>query len=241
MKSYMKYKMNMRENKMSSTDRASTLSLGSGVNQKLKKESRFGELDLHKLHPNPFAQFCLWFQDVLEFGFLEPNAMMLATVNSSGVPSARMVLLKDFDESGFIFFTNYLSQKGKEIERNPSAALVFWWDKLERQIRITGKVEKIEASESDRYFKSRPLESQIGAWVSEQSTVIENRNTLDKKFKELSNTFNKDDIYRPKFWGGYRVAPSMFEFWQGRPNRLHDRFRYARINQSEWKIERLSP
>ena len=193
------------------------------------------------IDPNPIEQFSLWFQQALDAQLPEPNAMTLATVTSNGQPSARMVLLKDFDDRGFIFYTNYQSFKGKQLTENPQAALVFWWAELERQVRIEGKVERVSDAESDRYFYSRPHGSQIGAWVSEQSQVIESREVLDQKLAQLEAQYQDKKIPRPPHWGGFRVIPQVIEFWQGRPNRLHDRLCYSLTEYNIWAIKRLSP
>lgn len=190
--------------------------------------------------PNPFIQFQQWFDQALVAQLPEPNAMTLATVTPDGKPRARMVLLKDFDEQGFVFYTNYNSQKGQELAENPQASLVFWWAQLERQVRIGGRVEKVSENQSDEYFFSRPLNSRLGAWVSNQSEVIESREVLEQKLQELHTKYQDQDVPRPRHWGGLRVIPIEIEFWQGRPSRLHDRLLYTRENSS-WKIERLSP
>ncbi|GFE69507.1 pyridoxamine 5'-phosphate oxidase [Chroococcus sp. FPU101] len=190
---------------------------------------------------NPFIQFKNWFEKALEAQILEPNAMTLATVTPEGKPSSRMVLLKDFDERGFVFFTNYNSAKGQQLNQNPWVALVFWWDTLERQVRIEGKVEKVTEAESDRYFYSRPNESRFGAWASEQSKIIENREILEQRLAELKQKYAGQEVPRPPHWGGYRVIPDLIEFWQGRPSRLHDRLSYRRSETSQWLRERLSP
>lgn len=190
---------------------------------------------------DPFKQFQNWLEQALSSELIEPNAMTLATVNQEGKPTARIVLLKDFNDKGFVFFTNYHSQKGKDLTENPWAALVFWWNKLERQVRIEGKVDKISPEESDIYFHSRPLGSQLGAYVSEQSQVIENREILDQKLKEMEEKFKDQIIPRPSNWGGFRVTPSQFEFWQGRTNRLHDRLLYRLSEDQIWIRERLAP
>lgn len=202
--------------------------------------SRYG-LSETDVDPNPFKQFATWLQQAVDAQLLEPNAMTLATATPDGQPSARMVLLKDFDERGFVFFTNYQSHKGKQLTDNPWAALVFWWVPLERQVRIEGKVEKIAPQESDAYFHSRPRESQLGAWVSDQSQIIANRDLLEQKLEELTAQYTDREIPRPPDWGGFRVVPTNIEFWQGRPSRLHDRLRYCLTEEGAWLIERLSP
>lgn len=191
-------------------------------------------------HHNPFEQFKIWFQQALDAQILEPNAMTVATTTADGQPCARIVLLKAFDERGFTFFTNYESQKGQKLTKNPYAALVFWWGELERQVRIEGEVEKVTPDESDQYFYSRPKASQIGAWVSEQSKIIGSREILDQRFAELEQQYANQRIPRPEHWGGFRVIPSVIEFWQGRPSRLHDRLRY-RQEGDQWIRERLAP
>ncbi|AOK30458.1 pyridoxamine 5'-phosphate oxidase [Burkholderia singularis] len=198
-----------------------------------------GEADVN---PNPFAQFDAWFNDALNAQLPEPNTMTLATVDASGRPSARIVLIKGVDERGFVFFTNYESRKGREIAQNPNAALLFYWIELERQVRVEGRIEKTSAEESDRYFASRPLGSRIGAWASEQSAVIASRDVLEAREREIRARFG-DEPPRPPHWGGYRVVPSSIEFWQGRPSRLHDRLLYTRdaASASGWTISRLSP
>jgi pyridoxamine 5'-phosphate oxidase len=167
--------------------------------------------------------------------------MTIATATPDGKPAARMVLLKDFDERGFVFFTNYNSRKGQELAENPQAALVFWWVELERQVRICGRVEKISENESDKYYDSRPENSRLGAWVSNQSEVIESREVLEQRWQDFQRRYDNQDIPRPPHWGGLRVIPAEIEFWQGRPSRLHDRLLYTRLDHGSWKIERLSP
>ena len=189
---------------------------------------------------DPFDQFKKWYDEAAESGIREPNAMTLATAKSTGEPSARMVLLKGMSEAGFVFFTNYDSQKGTELIENPHAALLFYWPSLERQVRITGSVEKIPAEESDSYFASRPRGAQLGAHVSRQSSVISDRDELVKRFSEVEGSYGDRTVDRPEYWGGFRVTPSGYEFWQGRENRLHDRVRY-RQQEGAWIIERLSP
>jgi pyridoxamine 5'-phosphate oxidase len=190
---------------------------------------------------NPFQQFHKWFHEAIESDILEPNAMTLATINGEGKPVARIVLLKNLDEQGFVFFSNYSSQKGQNLANNPWASLVFWWGELERQVRVEGKVEKITDSESDQYFNSRPLGSQLGAWASPQSQVIPNRKFLEHRLEEFTNKYQDQVIPRPENWGGYRVIPNVIEFWQGRQNRLHDRLCYRLNDQGQWQIDRLAP
>jgi pyridoxamine 5'-phosphate oxidase len=208
---------------------------------KMRKEYTRAELDESTVHPDPFVQFRAWFDAALKADFEEPNAMTLSTVASSGKPSSRMVLLKSYDEQGFVFFTNYNSQKGQELAQNPRAALLFWWDKMDRQIQVEGEVEKISEQESSEYFNSRPRGSQLGAWVSNQSAVIAGREVLVNRIEQLSKEYEGREIPRPPYWGGYRVKPLVFEFWQGRPNRLHDRLQYRKLADGSWIIERLSP
>ena len=207
----------------------------------LRKDYTVSGLSEIEVNANPFTQFQQWFDQALAAQLLEPNAMTVATATADGKPKARMVLLKDFDERGFVFYTNYNSQKGQELAENPQASLVFWWAELERQVRISGRVEKVSEKESDKYFNSRPLSSRLGAWASNQSEVIENREVLTRQLQELQTKYHNQDIKRPPHWGGLRVIPTEIEFWQGRPSRLHDRLRYTRLDDGTWKIERLSP
>ena len=192
---------------------------------------------------SPVAQFTKWFEQAIESGIDEPNAMSLATADSAGRPSLRTVLLKYFDEDGFVFFTNYSSRKSREIGENPNVSLLFPWVALERQVVIVGTAEKISTAESLKYFTSRPHESQLGAWVSQQSSVIPNRKFLQMKLAEIGRKFKAGKVPLPDFWGGYRVIPREIEFWQGGAARLHDRFQYTRQSESEnlWNINRLSP
>lgn len=190
--------------------------------------------------PNPIQQFTLWFNEAVAAGVAESDAMTLATATASGNPSSRIVLLKGFDERGFVFYTNYESRKARELAANSRVSLLFYWMPIKRQVRIQGTVEKVSADESDQYFRSRPLGSRIGAWASDQSEVIESRAVLEIKFKTFGDKFG-DEVPRPPHWGGYRVKPDTIEFWQGRENRLHDRLRYRLQNDGSWLIERLGP
>ncbi|MGJ5676100.1 MAG: pyridoxamine 5'-phosphate oxidase [Nostochopsis sp.] len=207
----------------------------------LRKDYTLRGLNETDIAPNPFIQFQKWFDEALTAQLLEPNAMTLATTTPDGKPSARIVLLKDFDKRGFVFFTNYNSHKGQELAENPQAALVFWWAELERQVRICGHVEKVSENDSDRYFQSRPFNSRLGAWASNQSDIIENRTLLEQRFQELQAQYENQDVPRPLHWGGLRVIPIEIEFWQGRSSRLHDRILYTRLDNGDWKIQRLSP
>jgi pyridoxamine 5'-phosphate oxidase len=207
----------------------------------MREEYMLSGLSEEDLAPGPFQQFELWFEQALAGNMLEPNAMSLATVSPEGQPSVRTVLLKYFDEEGFVFFTNYESRKAREIAHNPRVALLFPWLELERQVQISGTASKISHAESLKYFLSRPHGSQLGAWVSQQSSVISSRQMLLSKFDELKRKFQAGQVPLPSFWGGYRIVPDTFEFWQGRQSRLHDRFRYSRQPDGAWLIERLAP
>jgi pyridoxamine 5'-phosphate oxidase len=193
------------------------------------------------LHSDPFKQFGAWFAAALAADIRDVNAMSLATATPDGKPSVRIVLLKSFDERGFTFFTNYDSEKGKQLEANPHASLNFFWPKLERQIRISGSVERTSREDSAAYFHSRPPGSRLGAWVSKQSEVIDSRQILDARLDQMEERFADGEIPLPPHWGGYRLKPDQIEFWQGRPNRLHDRFRYSRQVDGAWQIDRLAP
>ena len=207
----------------------------------LRQHYALESLSKNDVRPDPVAQFAYWFEEAQSGQILEPNAMTLATATSDGRPSARTVLLKDFGNQGFTFFTNYESQKGMELAANPRAALLFTWLELQRQIRIEGRVEKIAPEDSLAYFQSRPRESQIGAWASPQSHPIEGREVLQKREAEMELKFaGLEKLPIPPNWGGYRVLPELFEFWQGRMSRLHDRILYTREGEG-WKIERLAP
>lgn len=190
---------------------------------------------------NPFTQFDLWFHEAVKTEVMEPNAMTLATATKDGIPSARIVLLKGYDEKGFSFYTNYLSRKGRELAKNPHAALVFFWPELQRQVRIEGILHKLSKEESEVYFNSRPFESRIGAISSPQSQVIPNRESLEVVFKNMDEKYKGKHVPKPSHWGGYVLQPVAIEFWQGRPSRLHDRVKYALMEKGKWKIERLAP
>ncbi len=207
----------------------------------LRKDYTLQDLCQKEINPNPFIQFKFWFDQALAAQLTEPNAMTLATSTPDGKPSARMVLLKNFDERGFVLFTNYNSHKGQELAENPHAALVFWWAELERQVRIVGTVEKISTEESDGYFEMRPPHSRLGAWASNQSEVIAGREVLERQWQEFQLKYENQEVPRPPHWGGFRVIPQEIEFWQGRSSRLHDRLLYIRLDDGGWQIERLSP
>lgn len=206
----------------------------------LRHEYSLKSLSENDVKPTPIEQFDLWLSQAIESGVPEPNAMTLATSTFDGKPSARVVLLKHYDDKGMSFFTNYESRKAKNILQNPYGALVFYWPELERQVRIEGKIHKATDAESDRYFKTRPEASKIGAWASPQSSVIPNRKYLERLMADFEEEFKGKTVKRPPNWGGYTLVPTLFEFWQGRPNRLHDRIQYTLIN-NQWKIERLAP
>jgi pyridoxamine 5'-phosphate oxidase len=206
----------------------------------LRREYARARLDEANVSPDPIAEFARWFEEAVKAEVQEPNAMTLASVGPGGAPSARIVLLKGFDERGFVFFTDYRSQKGTELEQNPRGALVFYWPELERQVRITGSTVPVGRGESEAYFRTRPRGSRISAWISHQSQVIASRRLLEDRIPELEKRFSGDEVPLPPYWGGIRLVPTTVEFWQGRTSRLHDRIRYTR-DGDRWRIERLSP
>ncbi|AUM14458.1 pyridoxamine 5'-phosphate oxidase [Ketobacter alkanivorans] len=206
----------------------------------MRREFESSGLNEEDLNQDPIIQFENWFQDARNAGILEPNAMSLATVDNTGQPTLRTVLLKYFDEHGFVFFTNYESRKAQNIEAHPQAAALFPWIGLNRQVSVQGKVRRISKAESFKYFSSRPRESQIGAWVSDQSKAINSRGLLEQKLAEMKRKFGDGKIPLPSFWGGYQIVPERIEFWQGRPHRLHDRFEYLK-EESGWTTQRLQP
>ncbi|WP_428025659.1 pyridoxamine 5'-phosphate oxidase [Arcobacter sp.] len=208
---------------------------------KLRQEYTTKGLRRNDLLDSPIKQFELWFKQALDANILEPNAMSLATVGTDMKPSIRTVLLKLYDENGFVFFSNYKSKKAWQIEKNPHAAIHFAWLELERQVKIEGSIEKISKTDSLKYFLSRPKGSQIGAWVSHQSEIISSRSLLEAKFDEIKNKFIKGEIPFPSFWGGYIIKPEVIEFWQGGKDRLHDRFEYKLLEDTTWEINRLAP
>jgi pyridoxamine 5'-phosphate oxidase len=206
-----------------------------------RREYTLAGLRRADLDADPIAQFTKWFQQAVASAVPEPNAMTLATADASSHPSARIVLLKNADQRGFTFYTNYDSRKGRELAENPNASLAFFWPQLERQVCIAGTVGKVSRAESEKYFNSRPRGSRLSAWVSHQSEAIADRAALEKKLVELEQKFPGELVPLPPYWGGFCVEPARIEFWQGRPNRLHDRFRYLRQSDASWVIERLSP
>lgn len=207
----------------------------------IRKDYQLQSLSEADVAPNPVAQFGKWWDDAVKSEIDEVNAMTLATVNAEGVPSARIVLLKGYDENGFIFFTNYNSSKGNELEKNANACLVFFWKELERQVRITGVAEKISTEDSIAYFNSRPNGSKIGAWASPQSLAVAGKAWLKETFDYYRERFKHGEIPKPPHWGGYRIKPVKAEFWQGRPSRMHDRILYTLQADGKWGIERLAP
>ncbi len=206
----------------------------------IRKEYTQSKLDEESILKNPFDQFDKWFKEALDSEITEPTAMVLSTVDSSAQPFQRTVLLKTFDKDGFVFYTNYESRKAEQVGSNPKVNILFPWYQLERQVAITGRVEKVSTKQSLKYFLSRPKGSQLGAWVSNQSEVISSRSVLETKLEQMKKKFKEGKIPLPDHWGGYRIIPSSFEFWQGRKNRLHDRFLYG-IENDGWKVNRLAP
>jgi pyridoxamine 5'-phosphate oxidase len=207
---------------------------------RLRRDYTRAGLDESDADPNPIEQFRRWFDEALAADLHEPNAMILATATPDGRPSARIVLLKGFDERGFVFYTNYDGRKSRELEANPFCALVFYWGELERQVRVEGRASRVPGEESDAYFERRPRGSQLGAWASEQSRPVRDRGVLEERLRELKGEYEDREVPRPPFWGGSRVEPETIEFWQGRENRLHDRLRYRRVGDL-WERERLQP
>ena len=207
---------------------------------KLRRDYLFTDLDENKVKINPFDQFNVWMEEAIKADLIDPSAMILATADKNAVPAVRVVLLKRVDKEGLVFYTNYESKKGKDISENPQASLLFFWKELERQIRISGKVKKVSKKESESYFHSRPYESQLAALASKQSSIIPGRKHLENKFDELKNEFKGKEIPLPAYWGGFKLVPESFEFWQGRENRLHDRISYLK-EKNKWKIIRLAP
>lgn len=207
----------------------------------IRTEYTKASLDQSTIEKNPIVQFEKWFHEALEAEVMEANAMTLSTVTESGRPTARIVLLKGIEQNKFLFYTNYQSQKGKELDNNPACALTFFWPELERQVRIEGISERLESSVSEVYFQSRPRSSQVGAWASPQSTIIKDRSLLEERAREIEKRFaGKETLPKPKQWGGYAIEPHEIEFWQGRPSRLHDRIVYYR-SENEWVVHRLAP
>lgn len=208
--------------------------------ENIRRSYKLKSLDVTDVNLNPFVQFDIWFDEMMKSNLIEPTAVILATATKDGKPSVRTLLLKSYDEKGFVFYSNYESRKGKELAENNNASLLFYWGELERQVRIEGKVEKVTQKESEKYFRTRPYTSRLGTWASRQSTIIDSRATIIKKVFYYLVKFHSKDIPLPPYWGGYRLIPDYFEFWQGRPSRLHDRIIYRRENDN-WKIDRLSP
>jgi pyridoxamine 5'-phosphate oxidase len=206
----------------------------------IRRDFSSKQLDESSVGNNPYQLFAQWFEEAVGSQILDPYAMMIATVSKENKPSSRVVYMRDISEKGLVFYTNYDSQKGNDLDSNPHISLLFFWGELERQIRIEGKVSVLDPIKSDSYFSSRPRESQIGAWTSNQSQIIESRKYLEDRYKEFTAKFENKNVDRPKQWGGYLVEPTSFEFWQGRPSRLHDRVKFLHSG-SDWKIVRLAP
>ncbi len=207
----------------------------------IRKEYTKASLDINTVNPDPLLQFQIWFNEAWASEVLEPNAMNLSTVNEDGRPTSRIVLLKGIEDGKFQFFTNYQSKKGRELENNSACALTFFWPELERQVRIEGDAIRLDNDKSEAYFKGRPRGSQIGAWASPQSSIIENRDILDERVLQIENKFQQTDVLpKPYQWGGFQIEPFLIEFWQGRANRLHDRIEYSLVD-AHWKIQRLAP
>lgn len=207
----------------------------------IRKDYKLKALSEEEAEKDPIQQFTTWWKEAIDAQIDEVNAMTLATATADGIPDARIVLLKEYDQQGFVFFTNYTSAKGQQLAENAHAALVFFWKELERQVRISGKVTRVSAEESDAYYNSRPEGSRIGAWASPQSKPIENRDWLDQEDSKYREIFRAQPIIRPDHWGGFRVQPQRIEFWQGRPSRLHDRLYYTLDQQGNWNLQRLAP
>ncbi len=209
--------------------------------RQLRKEYSRSSLDISNVLNDPIKQFEKWFDEAVKAGITEPNAMHLATVDASGQPSSRIVLLKEITTNKFVFYTNYQSKKGRELENNPACALTFFWPEIERQVRIEGSAERIDTAQSDSYFQSRPRSSQVGAWASPQSAPIANRQILDERVAQIETRFKDHNLLpRPHQWGGYAVDPFLIEFWQGRASRLHDRLQFTKVD-GQWRIDRLAP
>lgn len=209
--------------------------------QKLRESYANTGIDRSSINSDPYKQFELWFQQAIEAGFSEPNAMSLATANKAAAPSQRTVLLKSYDAKGFVFYTNYGSRKAEQLAENDQVSLLFPWIPLHRQVIVEGRATRVSAAESLRYFATRPRGSQLGAWASSQSEIISTRSILQSKLQEITEKFKQGDVSLPKFWGGYRIKPHRIEFWQGRNHRLHDRFLYQLDENDSWQIDRLSP
>ena len=215
--------------------------IDNGMKIETHSEYTRGHLDLEQLKPSPLDQFALWFQEAMDARVVEPNAMSLATTGADQRPLVRTVLLKSYDERGFVFFTNFQSRKARQISENANVSLLFPWLALERQVIVCGSAEKVSTAETLAYFITRPRGSQLGAWVSAQSSIITTRSLLEQKWEEMKRKFGEGQVPLPSFWGGYRVVPREIEFWQGRPSRLHDRFLYTRQTDGSWDIDRLAP